>query len=116
VVARNQAALIQVLPPAHEQAWVSAASFVPTSGKPTEGLDRFWTGRPRRTDQGLALSALAWLASTDHCAYGLSAEPTPPAAKTTDPAATRLAVDLEQLARVVSAPHLRPRRDVITAG
>src|SRR5262245_28841903 len=43
-VALNKAAIIQVIPPAHEQALVLAVSFVPKSGKKTYGLDHFWNG------------------------------------------------------------------------
>lgn len=115
-VSLNKAAIIQVIPPAHEQALVIDASFVPKSGKQTYGLDRFWNGSHSRTEQGLEISALAWLDITDNCAYCLSAEQTPPADKTTDAEATRIDVYLDQLARVVSEPHLRHLRYVITAG
>ena len=45
------------------------ASFVPKSGKKTYGLDRFWNGRPGRSEKGLDISALAWLDITANCAY-----------------------------------------------
>jgi hypothetical protein len=115
-VSLNKAAIIQVIPPAHEQALVIDASFVPKSGKQTYGLDRFWNGSHSRTEKGMEISALAWLDITDNCAYGLSAEQTPPADKTTDTEATRIDVYLEQLARVVSEHHLRHLRYVITDG
>jgi DDE superfamily endonuclease len=115
-VSLNKAAIIQVIPPDHEQALVIDASFVPKSGKQTYGLDRFWNGSHSRTEKGLEISALAWLDITDNCAYCLSAEQTPPADKTTDAAATRIDVYLDQLARVVSEHHLRHLRYVITDG
>jgi hypothetical protein len=115
-VSLNKAAIIQVIPPAHEQALVLDASFVPKSGKKTYGLDRFWNGSHSRTEKGLEISALAWLDITDHCAYGLSVEQTPPIDKTTSSEATRIDGYLDQLARVVSAHHLSPLRYVITDG
>jgi hypothetical protein len=56
-VSLNQATIIRVIPPAHEQALVIDASFVPQSGKKTSGLDRFWNGSHSRTEKG-AHSAL----------------------------------------------------------
>ena len=64
----------------------------------------------------MELSALAWLDITDNCAYCLSAAQPPPADKTTDAEATRIAGYLDQLARVVSEQHLSPLRSVITDG
>ena len=115
-VSLNQAAIIQVIPPDHEQALVIDASFVPKSGKKTYGLDRFWHGSHSRTEKGWEISALAWLDITDNCAYCLSADQTPPADKTTDAEATRIDVYLEQLTRVVSEHHLSHLRYVITDG
>jgi DDE superfamily endonuclease len=115
-VSLHKAAIIHVIPPDHEQALVIDASFVPKSGKKTYGLDRFWNGSHSRTEKGLEISALAGLDITDTCAYCLSAEQTPPAEKTTDAEATRIAVSLDQLARVVSQQHLSHLRYVITDG
>ena len=115
-VSLNKAAISQVLPPEHEQALVIDASVVPKRGKKTYGLDRFWNGSHGRSEKGLELSTLAWLDITDHGAYCLSVEQTPPTDKTTDAEATRLDVYLEPLARVVSAYHLSHLRDVLTAG
>ncbi|HSX77401.1 MAG TPA: transposase [Candidatus Saccharimonadia bacterium] len=115
-VSLNKAAITAVIPPEHEQALVIDASFVPKSGKKTYGLDRFWNGSHSRTEKGLEISALAWLDITDNCAYCLSAEQTPPVDKTTDAEATRIDVYLDQLARVVSAHHLRHLRYVISDG
>lgn len=116
VVSLNKAAMSQVLPPEHEQAFVIEASVVPQSGKKTYGLACVWNGSPGRSETGLEISTLAWLDITDHGAYGLSVEQTPPTDTTTDAEATRLDVSLEPWARVVSAYHLSHRRDVITDG
>lgn len=115
-VALNKVAITAVIPPAHEQALVIDASFVPNSGKQTYGLDRFWNGSPSRTEKGLEISALAWLDITDNCAYGLSVEQTPSTGEVTKPETTRIDVYLDQLTRVVSEHHLRPLRYVITEG
>jgi hypothetical protein len=115
-VSRNKAAITRGSPPEQEQALVIDASFVPKSGKQTYGLDRCWNGSQGRTEKGRDISALAWLDITDNCAYCLRVAQTPPTDKTTDAAATRIAVSLEQLARVVSAQQLSHLRSVITDG
>lgn len=50
-VSLNKAAITEVIPAAHAQALVMDASFVPTSGKQTYGLDRFWNGSHSRTEK-----------------------------------------------------------------
>ena len=115
-VSLNQAALTEVVPPEHEQALVTDASFVPKSGQPTYGLDRFWNGCHSRAEKGLEISTLAWLDITDNCAYVLSVEQTPPSAKTSDPEASRMDVYLDQLSRVVKAHGLKFLRYVIADG
>lgn len=115
-VALNKAAITAVVPPEHEQALVMDASFVPKSGKHTYGLDRFWNGSPSRAEKGLEISTLAWLDLTDHCAYSLSVEQTPPSATTSAPEATRMDVYFDQLRRVVKAHDLRFLRYVVTDG
>jgi hypothetical protein len=115
-VSLNKAAISHVIPPAHDQALVIDASFVPKSGKKTYGLDRFWNSSHSRSEKGLEISALAWLDITDNCAYCLGVEQTPPADKTRGAEATRIDGYLEQLARVVSAHHLRHLRYIITDG
>jgi hypothetical protein len=86
----NKAALTEVVPPAHAQALVMDASFVPKSGKHTYGLDRFWHGSQSRAEKGLAISPLAGLDLTDNCADSLSVEQTPPSAHPSEPEATRM--------------------------
>jgi DDE superfamily endonuclease len=115
-VSLNKAAITEAVPPEHDQALVMDASFVPKSGKLTYGLDRFWNGSHSRTEKGLAISTLAWLDSTGHCAYGLSVEQTPPRAETPNPEATRMDVYLDQLTRVVTAHDLSCLRSVVTDG
>jgi DDE superfamily endonuclease len=116
VVSLNKAAITQVMPPEHEQALVLDASCVPKSGQKTYGLDRFWNGSHSRTETGVEISTLAWLDMTENCAYGLSVEQTPPTDQTTDSEATRMAIDRDQLAPVVSEHQLSHRRDVVTDG
>ena len=71
-VSLNNAAITAVIPAAHAQALGTEASFVPTSGTQTYGLDRFWNGGHRHTKKGVAIPALAWLDLTANYAYGLS--------------------------------------------
>lgn len=115
-VSLNKAAITEVVSPAHAQALVMDASFVPKSGKATYGLDRFWNGSHSRPEKGLEISTLAWLDLTDNCAYCLSVEQTPPTGDTPDPEATRMDVYLDQLTRVVTAHDLHFLRYVVTDG
>jgi hypothetical protein len=115
-VSLTTSAITAVVPAEHEQAMVMDASFVPTSGKHTDGLDRFWNGSHSRAERGLEISTLAGLDITDNCAYGLSVEQTPPSADTSDPETTRMDVYLEQLSRVLKAHALKVLRYVITDG
>ena len=115
-VSLNQAAITEAVPPEHAQALVMDASFVPKSGKHTYGLDRFWNGSHSRAEKGLEISTLAWLDITDHCAYCLSVEQTPPSAETADPETTRMDIYLDQLSRVVTTHDLRFLRYVVTDG
>jgi DDE superfamily endonuclease len=115
-VALNKAAIMRVVPPDHEQALGLDASFVPKSGKHTYGLARFWNGAHSRTEKGLEISALGWLDVTDHCAYVLSVEQTPPAGPTADQEATRIDTYLDQVTRVVQQHALYPLRYVVTDG
>ena len=112
----TQAAITTVIPERPEQALVSDASFVPKSGKHPYGLDRFWNGSHSRTEKGLESSALAWLAGTDNCAYGLSVAQTPPTGQSPDLEATRLDVSRDPLPRVVSAHALGSLRYVVSDG
>ena len=115
-VSLNKAAITAVLPPAHEQALVIDASFVPKSGKQTYGLDRFWNGSHSRSEKGLEISTLAWLDITANCAYCLSVEQTLPTDMIPEAAATRIDVYLNQLAHVISEHDLSHLRYVITDG
>jgi hypothetical protein len=115
-VSLHKAAISHVIPPEQDQALGIDARFVPKSGQKTSGLDRCWNGRQSRPETGLAISALAWLDITDNCAYWLSADQPPSADKTPGAEATRIAVYLEPLARVVSAQHLRHLRSIIPDG
>ena len=92
VVSLHKAAITHVTPPEQEQALVSDASVVPTSGKKTSGLDRCWNGRHGRREKGLEISALAWLDITANWAYARSVEHTPPTSEATDPETTRIDV------------------------
>jgi hypothetical protein len=115
-VALNKAAITQVVPPDHEQALVLDASFVPKSGKHTDGLAHFWNGAHSRTAQGREISALGWLDVTDNCAYTLSIEQSPPTGPAPDQELTRIDISLDQVTRVVQQHALSPRRYVVTDG
>ena len=115
-VALNKAAITQVMAPEHQQALVIDASFIPKSGTHTDGLERFWNNRHRRSEKGLEVSAVAWLDITDNCADGLSVEQTPPSDKTSEPQGTRLDAYPEHLRGVVCDHHLKHLRYVIADG
>jgi len=115
-VALSKAAIMQVVPPDHEQVLVLDASFIPKSGKHTYGLARFWNGTQSRTEKGLEISALGWLDVTDNCAYMLSVAQTLPVGPATDQEATRIDLYLDQVTRVVQQHALYPLRYVGTDG
>ena len=115
-VSLNKAAITQIIPPEHQQALVIDASFIPKSGTHTDGLERFWNSRHRRSEKGLEVSLLAWLDITATCAYGLSVEQMPPSDKTSEPQGTRIDAYLEQLRGVVCDHHLKHLRYVIADG
>jgi hypothetical protein len=115
-VSFNKAAITEVIPSAPEQALVIDASGVPTSGKQTSGLARFWNGSQSRTEKGREISTVAWLDLTGTCAYGLRVEQPPPRPASSDSAATRMDGSLDQLRRVVEAQDLRFLRSVLTDG
>jgi Transposase DDE domain len=115
-VSLNKAAIIQGVPPEHEQALAIDASFIPTSGQQTYGLDRFWNGGHSRAEKGLELSTVAWLDITGHCAYALSVEQTPPSEEHSGPDATRIDAYLEQFPRLVTTHDLCSLRYLIADG
>ncbi len=115
-VSLTKAALTQGVPPAHEQALAIDARFIPTSGKQTYGLDRFWNGCHSRAAKGLELSTVAWSDITGNCAYALSVEQTPPGEELSGPDATRIDAYVEQFTRLVTAHDLRPLRYLIADG
>jgi hypothetical protein len=115
-VSLNKAAIPEVVPPAHAQALVIDASFIPKSGKQTYGLDRFWNGSHSRAEKGREISTWGWLDITGNCAYCLSVEQTPPSGKSPDPDATRMDGYLDQLTRVVTAQDLSRLRYVVADG
>jgi hypothetical protein len=115
-VSFNKSAITEVVPSEHEQALLIDASFVPKSGKHTDGLDRFWNGSHSRAEKGLEISTLAWLDLTGNCAYCRSVEQTPPTLALSTAEATRMDVYLDQLSRVVQVHDLSFLRYVVTDG
>ena len=114
-VALNKAAIVAVVPAAHEQAMAIDARFLAKSGTQTYGLDRFWNSCHGRAERGLEVSVLAWIDITHNSAYCLSVEQTPPSFGS-DPESTRIDFYLEQLSRVVTQHHLHALRYVLTDG
>lgn len=53
------------------------ASFIPKSGKKTEGLDRFWNGSAGRAEKGLELTTLCVVEVETKLAFAVAAEATP---------------------------------------
>lgn len=112
----NKAAITDVVPADHAQTLVMDASFIPKSGKQTYGLDRFWNSTHSRTEQGLELSAVAWLDVTNNCAYCLHVAQTPPAAHEANADATRIDFSVDHLTRIVTQQDLAHLRYVVTDG
>ena len=76
--ALNVAAIRAVVPAAHESVLAFDPSYIPKSGKHTEGLGHFWNGSTGRAEPGLEVNALSWVDVTANTAYTISAEMTPP--------------------------------------
>ncbi|MBX8464215.1 transposase [Deinococcus sp. RIT780] len=74
------------------------ASFIPKSGKKTEGLGAFWNGSQSRSDTGLELSCLALISLTGQHAFPLDIRQTRPKQDRAD----RLEQYLEQLKDVLT--------------
>ena len=53
-ISLNEALIDEAIVPNHFQVAVIDASFVPKSGKATDGLDRFWNGKASRVECGLS--------------------------------------------------------------
>jgi hypothetical protein len=58
----------EVVRPCHEHVLAFAPSFVPKSGKRTQGLDVFWNSAHNRTEKGLEIATLAWVDVTQNSA------------------------------------------------
>jgi hypothetical protein len=99
----HKTAITGGVPAEPEQALGIAASGVPNSGTHTSGLERCWNGSHRHTAKGRAISTLAWLARTAHCASCLRVAQTPPSPAPSAPEATRREVSLAPRSRVVTA-------------
>ena len=74
----NVAAIRAVVPAEHESVLAFDPSYVPKSGKHTDGLGHFWNGSAGRAEPGLEVNALGWVDVTANTAYTISAEMTPP--------------------------------------
>ena len=87
------------LPASHELIAAQDASFIPKSGKKTDGLDRFYNGCAGRPARGLEISALAVVDVTQKGAYVASVTQTPatPDLKKEQAEATRLDQAIKQL-------------------
>jgi DDE superfamily endonuclease len=114
-VARNQAAIVTVVPAEQAPALGLDASCIAKSGQQTDGLDRFWNSCHGRAERGLEISVRGWVDITPNRAYGLSVEQTSPR-RAADAEATRIATYLEQLSRVVTQYPLQPLQYVLTDG
>jgi hypothetical protein len=114
-VSVNRAAIMQVVPAAHEHVLAFDPSFVPKSGKSTYGLDRFWNGTHSRAEKGLEIGVLAWVDVTANTAYALSVEQTPPALLA-DPEHSRIDAYVQHLTRVVTTHSWQPLQYLVVDG
>ena len=87
-----------------EQIAAVDCSFVPKSGKKTEGLDRFFNGSHSKCERGLEWSVLSIIDLKQNTAYPLNAQQTPAqleiADETTSESATRVDWYLKQVQQV----------------
>jgi hypothetical protein len=98
----NVAAIRAVVPAEHESVLAFDPSYVPKSGKHTDGLGHFWNGSAGRAEPGLEVNALGWVDVTANTAYTISAEMTPPGtgtASSTETPATPETVPAKALSR-----------------
>jgi hypothetical protein len=92
-VSLNEAIIDEAIAPHHFQVAVVDASFVPKSGKATDGLDRFWNGKASRSERGLEISMIAVVDVEQAIGYSLSVQQTPvsePQPAQEDPEHTRV--------------------------
>lgn len=98
------------VPATHELIAAQDASFIPKSGKKTDGLGKFYNGCAGRAERGLEISALAVIDLTQKGAYAAAVAQTPaPAAqlKKDQVELTRLDYAITQLQ--AARPHLPAR-------
>lgn len=100
--------LQSAVPATHELIAAQDASFIPKSGKKTDGLGQFYNGCAGRAERGLEISALAVIDLTQKGAYAAAVAPTPaPPLKKEQAELTRLDHAITQLQ--TARPHLPAR-------
>jgi hypothetical protein len=114
-VSLNRAAIVQVIPPPHEQALAFDPSFVSKSGKQTYGLDQCWNGAHSRPEKGLEIAVLAWVDVTYNSAYTLSVEQTAPTLEH-DAEQTRIDAYLSHITQVVTTQPLQALSSLVVDG
>jgi DDE superfamily endonuclease len=114
-VSLNLAAIVEVVPPTHEQVLAFDPSFVPKSGKRTYGLAMFWNGAHSRAEKGLEIATLAWVDVTHNSAYVLSVEQTPSAPQG-DTEETRIDTYLAQIEHVVTTQPVQALKYLVADG
>ena len=115
----NQQLIEQAIKPESPVILAVDCSFIPKSGKQTDGRDYFYNGSVSKTEKGLEISAMAVVDVNHKVAYNLSVEQTPASfdsPKKIEPAqATRIDCYLSQLEATV--PYLPPSlRYVVSDG
>ena len=92
-ISLNAALIGEAITPKHFQVAVVDASFVPKSGKATDGLDRFWNGKASRAERGLEISMIAVVDVEQAMGYSLSVQQTPASEPNREQPAERTRVD-----------------------
>jgi hypothetical protein len=77
----NKLILLALTNPSHEQIAAMDCSFVPKSGKHTDGLGRFYSSTLGKAEKGLEISTLALINITENTAYNVSTRQTPATSK-----------------------------------
>ncbi len=100
----NQHLIEQATEGSDEQIAAVHCSFVPKSGKKTEGLDYFFNGSHGKSERGLEWSLLSIIDLKQNTAYSLNAQQTPAQLETSDesgsPSPTRIDYYLQQVKQV----------------
>jgi hypothetical protein len=92
----NRLSLLLLCNPSHELIAAADCSFVPKSGKHTDGLGKFYSSILGKAEKGLEISTLALINITENTAYNVSTRQTPATSKNDETRIDHYLAHLEQ--------------------